>query len=125
MGKLRVAVLMGGTSAERTISLSTGRQIMAALDPAKYHPLALDAASLSGKSLEASRESRVVSREIETNTHTLRLTPHASPLVPLRLEEIARREEGLRPDVVFIALHGRGGEDGTIQGMLGSAGSPP
>lgn len=30
----------------------------------------------------------------------------------------------LEPDVVFIALHGKGGEDGTIQGMLELAGIP-
>src|SRR5690349_9597247 len=52
MNKLRVAVLMGGTSAERAISLSTGRQIVAALDPKKYIPMALDAAALSGKTPE-------------------------------------------------------------------------
>src|SRR5437016_3038105 len=43
---------MGGTSAERQISLSTGRQIMAALDPEKYVPMALDAAAFSGRKLE-------------------------------------------------------------------------
>ena len=44
-GKLKVAVLMGGTSAERAVSLSTGRQILNALDPAKYVVYALDTAS--------------------------------------------------------------------------------
>ena len=29
-----------------------------------------------------------------------------------------------RPDVVFIALHGKGGEDGTVQGMLEILGLP-
>ena len=30
----------------------------------------------------------------------------------------------IRPDLVFLALHGKGGEDGTIQGMLDLAGIP-
>ena len=30
----------------------------------------------------------------------------------------------LRPDIVFLGLHGKGGEDGTIQGMLDLAGIP-
>ena len=45
MSKIRVAVLMGGTSAEREVSLSTGRQILNALDPARYSVYALDTAS--------------------------------------------------------------------------------
>ena len=45
MTKLKVAVLMGGTSAEREVSLSTGRQILNALDPDKYTVYALDTAS--------------------------------------------------------------------------------
>src|SRR5438876_518202 len=36
---------MGGTSTERAISLSTGKQIIAALDRGKYIPMALDAAA--------------------------------------------------------------------------------
>jgi D-alanine-D-alanine ligase len=40
------------------------------------------------------------------------------------VEQLAYLEEGLRPDVVIIALHGRGGEDGTIQGMLELLGIP-
>lgn len=31
---------------------------------------------------------------------------------------------GMRPDIVFLGLHGKGGEDGTIQGMLDLAGIP-
>ena len=45
MTRIKVAVLMGGTSAERDVSLSTGRQILNALDPDKYTVYALDTAS--------------------------------------------------------------------------------
>src|SRR5262249_32715649 len=40
--KLRVAVLMGGASAERAVSLSTGRMILNTLDPQKYLVTAID-----------------------------------------------------------------------------------
>ncbi len=111
MNKIRVAVLMGGTSAERAISLSTGRQILAALDREKYIPMALDAAALKGGShepLPAGVTADVGSSEI----------------APLRIEELSCGEAGAKPDVVFIALHGKGGEDGTIQGMLELLGIP-
>jgi D-alanine-D-alanine ligase len=38
--------------------------------------------------------------------------------------DLARRLDELRPDVAFIALHGRWGEDGTVQGLLETLGIP-
>ena len=42
MSKIRAAVLMGGTSAERDISLSSARMVLGALDPAKYEIVDID-----------------------------------------------------------------------------------
>lgn len=81
--KLKVAVLMGGSSAEREVSLSTGRQILDALDPGRYSVTALDSQD-AGKAFASLAADR--------------------------------------PDVVFVALHGPGGEDGTTQGMLEALG---
>jgi D-alanine-D-alanine ligase len=75
----RVAVLMGGWSAEREVSLSSGRECAAALTSRGYEVRAVD-----------------VTRDLATLMAAL--TP--------------------RPDAAFNALHGRGGEDGTIQGVL-------
>ena len=79
----RVAVLMGGRSAEREISLASGRAVLAAL-------------------LKAGVEAEAV----DVDRATLRR---------LLAGEFAR---------AFIALHGRGGEDGAIQGALEAAGLP-
>ena len=76
----RVAVLAGGLSAEREVSLSSARECAAALREAGYDVTEIDA----GRDL------------------------------PARLE--AMRAEG--PFTVFNALHGRYGEDGTVQGLL-------
>jgi D-alanine-D-alanine ligase len=73
----RVAVLMGGSSAEREISLDSGRAITASL-----LRVGVDA------------------RELVWNDDLVSLLAECSP------------------DRVFIALHGRGGEDGTVQGLL-------
>jgi len=75
----RVAMLMGGWSAEREVSLSSGKECAAALAAENYEVIAIDVSRDMGALLKA-------------------LTP--------------------RPDVVFNALHGRGGEDGTVQGVL-------
>jgi D-alanine-D-alanine ligase len=73
----RIGVLMGGQSAEREISLRTGRAIFNALVQCGYNAVAIDA----DKSLPA----KLVAEKVE---------------------------------IAFIALHGRGGEDGRVQGLL-------
>jgi D-alanine-D-alanine ligase len=75
----RVSVLHGGISNEREVSLSTGRQVAAALREANYTVSLIDVTDDLPALLAA-------------------LTP--------------------KPDAVFNALHGRFGEDGTIQGVL-------
>ncbi len=104
--KLKVAVLMGGTSAEREVSLSTGRQILNALDPEKYTVYALDTAS--GQKLLPSGVTQPLGL-LHGADGTTQIT--TLPQLPL----VASAD---KPDLVFIALHGRGGEDGTVQGML-------
>src|SRR3989442_1401346 len=98
---------MGGTSAEREISLSTGRQILAALDREKYIPMAIDSARLLG----------APSVDLPAGVPRLSLpgVDQGMELVPIGLQDMTGAEGSMRPDVVFIALHGPGGEDGTIQ----------
>ncbi len=104
MSRLKIAVLMGGTSAERDVSLSTGRQILNALDPEKYTVYALDTAS--GQKFLPSGVTQPLGF-LHASDGTTEIT--SLPQLPLASE---------KPDVVFIALHGKGGEDGTVQGML-------
>ena len=75
----RVAVLKGGWSAEREVSLSSGREVAKALRAEGFDAYEVE-----------------VTRDLDNLVRAL--TP--------------------RPDVVFNALHGRGGEDGTVQGVL-------
>ena len=79
----KVAVLMGGRSAEREISLLSGNGVLAALRAKGVDAHAFD--------------------------------PSQHDLFDLKKEGFAR---------CFIALHGRGGEDGTIQGALETLGIP-
>jgi D-alanine-D-alanine ligase len=80
-----VAVLFGGMSAEREVSLTSGRQVVTALQTAGFD---------------------VTSIEVTGDLPAL-----IAALTPA-------------PDVVFNALHGRFGEDGTIQGVLDYLGIP-
>ncbi|HEY3377962.1 MAG TPA: D-alanine--D-alanine ligase [Armatimonadota bacterium] len=75
---IRVAVLMGGISSEREVSLRSGANVANALDREKYA------------------------------VRTLDFTGDVGPIVALK-DQV---------DVAFLALHGFGGEDGRMQGLL-------
>lgn len=108
--KCKVAVLMGGASAERAVSLSTGRQIVQALDPARYDVYVLD--TTTGQA----------ALPREASVQTLMTEGSGVPITALtQLAQVSRTD---KPNVVFIALHGPGGEDGTVQGMLEVLGIP-
>jgi D-alanine-D-alanine ligase len=77
MPSKHVAVLMGGWSAEREVSLSTGKACCTALSERGFQVTPIDVD-----------------------------------------KDIARVLQAVRPEVAFNALHGRYGEDGTIQGLL-------
>ena len=103
--RLQIAVLMGGTSSEREVSLMSGRKVLAALDAARYDAMPVDLAD--------------VSRAHAADLARLLFT---SPSGNGGSHE-ADRADG-RPDVVFIALHGGTGENGTVQGLLEILGLP-
>jgi D-alanine-D-alanine ligase len=81
--KEKILVLMGGSSAERDVSLRSGQAVLKALLALEYEARAIDYNSAA-------------------------------------IKEII----DYQPDLVFIALHGKYGEDGTVQGLLESLNLP-
>ena len=79
----KIAVLLGGTSAEREVSLNSGAAVLAALQSQGFD---------------------------------------AHPIDPKEFPVATLKEQGF--DRVFNILHGRGGEDGTMQGLLEQIGLP-
>jgi D-alanine-D-alanine ligase len=79
----RVAVLKGGRSLERQVSLKSGARVEEALDNLGHEVISVDVGG-----------------------------------------DLVERLLGERPDVAFIALHGRDGEDGTVQELLEVMGIP-
>jgi D-alanine-D-alanine ligase len=104
---------MGGKSAEREVSLSTGRQVLGALDPSRYDAFPVDTACLGMTALpDPSRPPGLAAGGASPGWITGEgLAGLPSPADP----PLVGRN---RPDVAVICLHGRYGEDGTIQGML-------
>ncbi|WP_288062913.1 D-alanine--D-alanine ligase [Rodentibacter caecimuris] len=79
----KIAVLLGGTSAEREVSLNSGKAVLDALVSQGYN---------------------------------------AHPIDPKEYDVVNLKKDGF--DRVFNILHGRGGEDGTMQGLLEQIGLP-
>ena len=114
---MRVAVLMGGTSDERDVSLASGAQVAAALRLAGHQVVAVDTAQgvLTPADEERLRLGGVAalpppSAELGSldESHTVALTRDPD------LSDV---------DVYFLALHGGSGEDGTLQALLEVAGA--
>lgn len=112
---MRVAVLLGGTSDERDVSLSSGAEVAAALRAAGHEVTAVD--TVHGV-LTAEDERRLLEGGVA-------LTPPGGHDLA-QLSDSDRVAMALDPqaehDVYFVALHGGAGEDGTIQGVLDVAG---
>jgi D-alanine-D-alanine ligase len=106
---MKVAVLMGGRSSERVISLRTGRGIAKALRTLGHAATSIDAAD--GAVLPAGDEENGA-----RTAEAVRALPASAAL------GVATAPAVRDADVVFIALHGPGGEDGSIQGLLEYAG---
>jgi D-alanine-D-alanine ligase len=99
---------MGGNSSEREISLRTGRGIAQALRNRGHDVVAVDAAN--GRLLPAGEEERAA-------------LP-SSALEPTGEAVLARPETLGNAEVVFVALHGAAGENGTLQALLDLTGRP-
>ena len=109
---MRVAVLMGGTSDERDVSLSSGAEVADALREAGHEVVAVDT---THGLLSREEEARLLSGGVDA------APPGASDLA--RLDErhtvALTRDPSLHDiEVFFLALHGGSGEDGTLQALL-------
>ncbi len=120
---MRVVVLLGGTSAEREISLRTGAGIAHALRARGHDVTAIDTAD--GAMLPAGME---MGRPLPAPGLAAGAPPDERPdarpdALPVLRERVDLAAGPVREaDLVFLALHGGAGEDGTLQALLDLAG---
>jgi D-alanine-D-alanine ligase len=115
---MRIAVLFGGISEERDVSVASGAQVLRALVSRGHDVVAIDTAR--GVLPPEEHERLLLAGVTET-------APSDDTLAPLRGRTssiVTRASDLLGVDVVFIALHGGSGEDGTVQAVLDLAGVP-
>lgn len=121
--KINVAVLMGGRTAEHEISVGSGSLVIKNLDLSRYNvkPITITRDGLwltpKGYLTEGARIAELLPGCL---THD----PAGKEIVPVETGSALTRTMSEQVDVVFIAMHGPYGEDGTIQGLLEVLGLP-
>ncbi len=110
---MKITVLLGGASAERDVSFASGLRIVKALRSRGHEVVPLDPATgvLTGR-----REKELLAAGVKTEPPSLEELRKLSEgvLSPSFANHVAVRDA----DVVFLALHGGQGEDGTVQALL-------
>jgi len=111
---------MGGTSAERDVSLASGLRVTEALRSRKHDVTAIDTAK---GPLSREGEQALLARPVVQPT-----PPSQSELQRMARETLPQMQRVLPSlrdgDIVFLGLHGGAGEDGSIQALLDLAGIP-
>ncbi len=112
---MKIAVLFGGTSAERDVSMASGAQVVKALRQVGHEVVCVDTAK---GVLTAAEEGRWLTGGVGVEP------PKNDELALLQTDTAAltRTPETSDADVFFLALHGGTGEDGTLQALLDLAG---
>jgi D-alanine-D-alanine ligase len=135
-GKIRVGVLFGGASEEREISLASGLMIAENLPKDRYEVRLLDTLSLMARHPALSADLRDKAEALR-GARPLRALPGHEDLSSAMRTQVEKAEslaesatqalsgDGERGiEVAFLALHGKYGEDGTLQGLLELTGTP-
>ena len=114
--RMKIAVLFGGTSEERDVSIASAAQVIPVLRGLGHEVIAVDTAAgrLGAPEERKLLESRVApAPPSDQSMATLRSGALTNPTTAIDPRQI---------DLVYLALHGGAGEDGRIQGLLDLAG---
>ncbi|GIJ47815.1 putative D-alanine--D-lactate ligase [Virgisporangium aliadipatigenens] len=117
MDKVKIGILFGGTGEEHPVSVKSAREVAKSLDTEKYEPFYVG--------ITQDGTWRLCDGPVEgweTESRPAVLSPDRSVHGLLVLD--GDKFETIRLDLVFPVLHGKMGEDGTMQGLFELAGIP-
>ena len=128
--KFRVGVIFGGRSGEHEVSIRSANAIIEAIDHKKYEVVPL-AITEEGKWLSPARSTRLLNPALQENLSKYQAADGRIALLGdpsqrglISLDQKSGGTVTAKLDVVFPALHGPYGEDGTLQGLLEMADIP-
>lgn len=122
--KKNIAVIFGGCSPEYRVSLESAYAVIVNLDSTRYHPVMTGISESGSWYLYSGAPEKLLNNtwcnEADCIPAVLSPNRHSHELLVLAPEGIRR----ICLDVVFPVLHGKNGEDGTVQGAVSLAGIP-
>jgi len=113
--KLRVAVLLGGSSSERDVSIASAAQVVKALRGKGHQVWAVDTI---GGWLSSTQEEDLFAKGVAATP------PDSTDFHASRSIAFLNAPQSKEIDLWFLALHGGAGEDGRMQGLLEMTGIP-
>ncbi len=120
MGKINVAIVFGGKSAEHEVSLQSAKNIIAAIDREKYD-VVLIGVDKDG-CWQVNEEDSFLLNEHDPKAISLKKTSSKIAILPGEKQgqvfDYETKEVLPQIDVVFPIIHGTLGEDGSMQGLL-------
>jgi len=125
-----VGVVFGSRSVEHDVSIVTAQQVMQALRPDRYEVVPIyitrDGRWLTGEALRDLKNFQTdeLADRMGVKEVVISPNPHHHGMIIQPISGLMQRSQLKRLDVVFPALHGTHGEDGTLQGLLELADIP-
>ncbi|MDD3278396.1 MAG: D-alanine--D-serine ligase VanG [Lachnospiraceae bacterium] len=120
----KVAVIFGGCSPEYSVSLQSAYAVISNMDKEKYLPVLIGITS-QGDWFYFNGDIEKIANDTwrnDTDCIPAAVSPNRSKHIILKYDD--KRTDKISIDVVFPVLHGRNGEDGTVQGVFELAGIP-
>ena len=112
---MKIAVLFGGNSSERDVSIASGAQVAKALREAGHQVIAVD----TFRGILSDHEQETL---LDQGLAPAPPTERDLQVITAKTGSIVQPSYFVDADVVFLALHGGTGEDGTIQAVFNAAG---
>lgn len=125
--KKQIAVVFGSQSVEHEVSIITAMQVMRAFNPDAYDVIPIYIAKSGEWYTGAALRDLATFKKLnlgELEKVQLVLDPTSPHLFRAQGKGLFAKERGIHVDVVFPAVHGTHGEDGTLQGLLELTGVP-
>ena len=119
MSKKRIAVIFGGASSEHEVSRLSSAYIINSIDKEKFDVVTIGITKDGRWFLTNAPTDKIANGEWENDTNNKKAFISPAPTVGgLVVLNSDGHSEVIKLDVVFPVLHGKNGEDGTVQGLL-------
>ena len=125
MQKKKIAVIFGGNSTEYEVSLQSASSVLENINKDKFDVIPIGI-TRSGEWYHYTGEIRKISDNtwFEDSKNIYSVTVCLNPSVKGFLEFAEDKYDVIKVDLIFPVLHGKNGEDGTLQGLFELAGIP-